>query len=81
LIDSKMKTMDLGAEKLNLIQWLAQLSDEKIISKIKAIRNEKANSTLTSVHKNIIEERLISHEESPESGSSWQEAKQRIASK
>lgn len=35
--------MDMHAEKLSLIQWLAQLSDESVIAKIKALRNEKAD--------------------------------------
>ena len=74
--------MDLRAEKLDLIQWLTQLSDEKIIRKIKAIRNEKAHSYgLTTAHKTILDERLASHKGNPESGSSWKEVKQRITSK
>jgi predicted transcriptional regulator len=32
--------MDIQAEKLKLIQWLAQLSDEGMIAKIRALRNE-----------------------------------------
>ena len=82
LIELKMKTMDLRAEKLDLIQWLAQLSDENVIRKIKALRNEKAHSTkLTAAHKAVLDERLASHEANPESGSSWEEVKQRITSK
>lgn len=30
--------MDLQAEKLHLIEWLAQLKDEEIIHRIKALR-------------------------------------------
>jgi len=82
LIELKIKTMDLRAEKLDLIQWLAQLSDENVIRKIKALRNEKAHSTnLTKAHKAILDERLASHEANPKSGSSWKEVKQRITSK
>lgn len=33
----------MQAEKLGLIQWLAQLTDENMIAKIKALRNEKAD--------------------------------------
>lgn len=32
--------MDLKSEKLDLIQWLLQLSDENVIAKIKKLRNE-----------------------------------------
>ncbi len=35
--------MDLKAEKLELIQWLAQLTDENIIAKIRNLRNEKTD--------------------------------------
>ena len=35
--------MDIQAEKLGLIQWLAQLSDEDVIAKIKALRSEQAD--------------------------------------
>jgi len=74
--------MDLRAEKLDLIQWMAQLSDEKVIRKIKALRNEKLDdSILTESHKSILEERIANHEANPESGSSWEEVKQRVTSK
>ncbi len=77
-----MKIMDLRAEKLDLIQWMAQLSDEKVIRKIKALRNEKLDdSILTESHKSILEERIANHEANPESGSSWEEVKQRVTSK
>jgi predicted transcriptional regulator len=36
--------MDLQAEKLDLIQWLVHLSDEKLIRKISALRKEKMES-------------------------------------
>ncbi len=35
--------MDIHTEKLSLIQWLAQLTDEGVIAKIKALRDEKAD--------------------------------------
>jgi putative addiction module component (TIGR02574 family) len=74
--------MDIRAEKLDLIQWLTQLSDEKVIRKIKALRNEKSDAPkLTATHKAILDERLANHEAKPESGSSWEEVKQRITSK
>lgn len=37
--------MDIQAEKLNLIQWLADLTDEGIISKIKNIQREKTQAS------------------------------------
>jgi len=32
--------MDIKAEKIDLIQWLLQLTDENVITKIKQLRNE-----------------------------------------
>lgn len=32
--------MDIQAEKLQLIEWLAQLQDEEVISRIKALRRK-----------------------------------------
>lgn len=32
--------MNLKAEKLDIIQWLVQLTDEAVIAKVKAIRSE-----------------------------------------
>lgn len=53
--------MDMQAEKLGLIQWLAQLTDESMIAKIKALRNEKADwwDEITVEEKAEIEEGLI----------------------
>jgi hypothetical protein len=80
--------MDLQAEKLDLIQWLVQLSDENLIRKISALRNEKNSSvdqsknySINEAHQSILEERIKSHEYSPESGSDWKEVKKRITSK
>lgn len=38
--------MDIQAEKLGLIQWLAQLSDENVIAKIKSLKNETAQEVV-----------------------------------
>lgn len=35
--------MDINAEKLDLIEWLLQLTDENVIAKIKQLRNEDAD--------------------------------------
>jgi hypothetical protein len=53
--------MDMQAEKLGLIQWLAQLTDESMIIKIKALRNEKSDwwDTITTEEKAEIEEGLL----------------------
>jgi hypothetical protein len=35
--------MDIKADKLDLIQWLLELTDENVIAKIKHLRNEDAD--------------------------------------
>ncbi|MCB0482361.1 MAG: hypothetical protein KDC83_13110 [Flavobacteriales bacterium] len=35
--------MDIQAEKISLIQWIAGLSDENLIAKIRALRGEKTD--------------------------------------
>lgn len=53
--------MDIQSEKLGLIQWLAQLNDESMITRLKALRNEKSDwwDEIGSEEKSEIEEGLI----------------------
>ncbi|MBI1316530.1 hypothetical protein GC167_06680 [bacterium] len=53
--------MNLQAEKLGLIQWLAQLTDESVIAQIKALRDEKGDwwDKITAEEKAEIEEGLL----------------------
>ena len=53
--------MDMQAEKLGLIQWLAQLTDESMIAKIKALRSEQEDlwDQITAEEKAEIEEGLL----------------------
>jgi predicted transcriptional regulator len=65
--------MDIKAEKLDLIQWLTQLTDKKIINEIKALRKEKSDwwNDISNEEKAEIEEGLaqankgevVSHEQ------------------
>ena len=74
--------MDLSTEKLDLINWLAQLTDEEIILKIKELKNESADvPELTVYQKELLEEGLRSYLEDPENVSSWEEVKSRILSR
>ena len=64
------------------------MSDEKLIRKISALRKEKnitddkaKDYSIDEAHKSILEERITSHEYSPESGSDWEEVKKRVTSK
>jgi predicted transcriptional regulator len=53
--------MDMQAEKLGLIQWLAQLTDESMIAKIKALRSEQEDwwDQITAEEKAEIGEGLL----------------------
>ncbi len=53
--------MDMKAEKLGLIQWLAQLTDESMIVKILALRNDQEDwwDQITAEEKAEIEEGLL----------------------
>lgn len=78
--------MDIQAEKLDLIQWMAQLTDEHVIEQIKALRGgrskteEKEEIALSAAHRKILDDRLRVHRENPESGSSWKDVRQRVTS-
>lgn len=55
--------MDIQAEKLDLISWMIQLSDETMIQKIKALRNEKVKSS-----KNALQNRSEESQKAIQSG-------------
>jgi len=66
--------MNILAEKINLIQWLASIDDVKIIRQLKMLRNtiqQKEGFTLTNEEKTAIDKglqsikdgRVKSHEE------------------
>ena len=40
--------MDIQAEKLNLIEWLTRLTDERVLAKIKTLQNEEVNESLVA---------------------------------
>ena len=53
--------MDIQSEKLGLIQWLAQLTDESMIARIRALQNEKVDwwHRISDEEKAEIEEGLL----------------------
>lgn len=65
--------MDIQATKLDLIQWLIQLRDEKLIAKIQNLRNEQTDwwDEISEEERQAIEEglaqadrgELVPHEE------------------
>lgn len=73
--------MNIEAEKLDLIQWLTQLTDENIISKIKALKGGQEDwwNMIGAEEKKEIQEglsqanrgELISHDDVMEKYKKW----------
>ena len=58
--------MDIQAEKLNLIKWLAEINDLEVIKQFKTLQKsslEKGAIILTDAEKSAIDQGLISIEE------------------
>ena len=53
--------MDIQAEKLNLIEWLTRLTDERVIAKIKTLQNSEADwwDEISTEEKAEIEEAIL----------------------
>jgi len=59
--------MDLQAEKIHLIQWLAGVNDLSVIRQFKTLQKsnqERVDTTLTSAEKSAIDQGLKSIDES-----------------
>lgn len=68
--------MNIEAEKLSLIQWLAQLTDKDVIARIKSLRGE-GGFVLSEEQKLILDEEKARYERSEGSSLSWEEVKQK----
>ena len=55
--------MDIQADKLNLIEWIAGINDSRIIRQFKSLQKSNQEHSLTSEEKSAIEEGLKSIEE------------------
>ena len=56
-------------------------ADDRLLNLIYALVQadlQESEYELTNDHKKIIDDRLVAHQSSPESGSSWEEARSRI---
>lgn len=68
--------MDVLARKLSIIERITQIESEDLLEQVDALLNQSA--TLTQVHQEIIDERLAAHRANPETGSPWEEVKDKI---
>jgi hypothetical protein len=53
-----MRTMDIAGRKINLISWISNLQDEKILSRIETVKGEEADwwETISDEERAEIEE-------------------------
>lgn len=69
--------MDTLSLKLDLIQWLTQLEDEKTLLKLYTIKKE-GEGVINTSHKKLLDERIKFFEENPEELLDWEKEKERI---
>lgn len=69
-----MKTEDLQADKLNLINWISQLDDIKTIKELKQIQSEK--NIIAERQKSIVRDRIKNTK--TEDYQSWEEIEQKL---
>lgn len=74
--------MDIQSTRIELAKLILSEQSEAMLQRIKDLyqKSEEINFELTDAHKNILNQRLADHKANPESGSSWDEVKQRILS-
>lgn len=66
--------MDIQIEKLNLIHWIAGLTDEGTVNQIKSIQQEATNEDIPQWQKDILDERLKEHKENPDTALDFNQA-------
>lgn len=75
-----MKTHDIQSDKLSLINWISQLQDKSMIDILKTYLPQNEDETTdTSWHKEVIEERLNNLKE--EDLDEWEDVKNRLDKK
>ena len=70
-----MDTYDLKAEKLDLINWIAQLQDASLIEKLKSLRS-KVNSDIPNQEQKIVQERIANTKK--EEYLSWEDVEKQL---
>ena len=73
-----MSTAEIRADLLNIFK---NTKDERFLKMIYALTreyNQEKNVELSQAHKKILDERLVSHQQNPDAGSSWDEVRSRI---
>jgi hypothetical protein len=81
--DKKIKKMESTIDIRKRIHEFIDHADERILRIINAIiiTEENMEDDLSSEHKTILDQRLQSHHENPDSGKSWNEVKSSLKDK
>lgn len=69
--------MDIQRVKIDIIQWLTQLNDEKVLKKILTLREEEGYE-LSPDQMNTLEDRLEKYERGEMNFKSWKDVKSNI---
>lgn len=68
--------MDVLAKKLSIIERITQTESEDLLEQVDTLLNQ--NIVLSEEHRTILDERLNAHRADPNSGSPWEEVKERV---
>jgi len=79
-----MQIMDLQTKKILFMEQFLAIRSESIVDKLNTVLkkewNKDVSKEVTEEYKSFINERILSHENDPNKGMSWQEAQKRIES-
>jgi hypothetical protein len=70
--------MNIQALKIDIIHWLTELRDERVLEKIQGIRESTENVSLSASQKEELESRLESLENGTMEFKTWEEARAAI---
>ena len=71
--------MDIRSLKIDLIHWLTELKDTRILEQLQSIKElQEYGSPLSKSHQNILDERIEQYEPSPEDVLDWKEVQREI---
>ncbi len=74
--------MDISTVKIDLIHWLAEINDVKLLEKLQTLKKEQEESfELDATQQNELDRRLNKYEAGEMKFTSWEAAKERIREK
>lgn len=69
--------MDIQAIKIDLIHWLTELQDQKILEQLQIFKTQQEKG-LSDAHKALLNERLASYKNDPTNVLDWEEVMEEI---